>query len=83
MEAQLEFEPDKRNIALNHYFDEVKLSHKGTPEDSLHRTLAAGMRKMLYDLGAMTETENHELVVMATKAAETEIKKAQKKRQGK
>jgi len=81
MEAELE--PDKRNVALNHYFKEVKLSHKGTPEDSLHRTLAAGMRKMLYDLGEMTELENHDIVAMATKAAEKENMKLQKIRQGK
>lgn len=83
MEAQPEFEPDKRNIALNHYFTEVKLSHKGTPEDSLHMAISKGMRMMLYDLGEITEGENHELVVMATKAAEKENLKLQKIRQGK
>ncbi|MDD4588902.1 MAG: hypothetical protein PHG06_00535 [Parabacteroides sp.] len=83
MGAQPEFELDKRNVALNHYFDEVKLSHKGTPEDSLHVAFARGMRRMLYDLGVIDKNKNHDIVVMAIAAAETEIKKAQKKRQGK
>jgi len=70
----MEISSEQVNLALNRYAHELSLSHVNTSEASLHITIAAGMRKVLYDLGVLDEQSNHEIVEMSYKSP-------QKKRQ--
>ena len=81
----MEIKPEALADALDLYSEEVTNSHLNTPEDSLHIAVSKGMRMILYKLGILDKASNHDLVVIAVKAAETEIATAnakKNKRQG-
>ena len=71
----MEISSEQVNLALNRYAHELSLSHVNTPDASLHITIAAGMRKVLYDLGVLDEQSNHEIVEMSYKGDETKKKR--------
>lgn len=76
----MEIKDELITSTLNDYTEEVKKSHLGTQEDSLHISISAGMRKILYGLGILDKYSNHEIVEAAIKTVEDNRKKAENRK---